>query len=167
MSVVATKIYEDRIVIGADSFLGRGGGTQVKDQTVKLFKSDDNMIVGTVGHADEIALYRLFLKTHRIASPTEEAILENLQEFRGWIYKKTDQFKYELGNSWHLAFSGKAFYVTGLYVREITNYDAIGAGRDFALAALHLGHSVRDAIGVACELSCYCETPAVTLDIPR
>lgn len=35
-------------------------------------------------------------------------------------------------------------------------FHAIGSGRDFAIAALHLGHSAREAVEVACKYDVYC-----------
>jgi ATP-dependent protease HslVU (ClpYQ) peptidase subunit len=54
---------------------------------------------------------------------------------------------------------GKAFFLGGYFVREINDYYAIGAGMDYALAALYLGASVEKAIKTACELSIFCEGP--------
>ena len=40
---------------------------------------------------------------------------------------------------------------------------AIGAGEDYALASLHLGHTAKEAVETACELSVYCERPVKSL----
>ena len=54
----------------------------------------------------------------------------------------------------------KAFKIEwGFGISEIKEFAAIGHGREFALAALHLGQSVHDAIKVACRLDLYCEEP--------
>ena len=58
-----------------------------------------------------------------------------------------------------------AVRVEGFYVKEITDYMAIGAGMDFALAALYLGSSVKDAIKTACHLSILCEEPINLIEI--
>lgn len=44
-------------------------------------------------------------------------------------------------------------------VDEILKYHAIGAGMDYALAALYLGATAVQSIETACELSIYCEYP--------
>ena len=47
-------------------------------------------------------------------------------------------------------------------------FDAIGHGRDFALAALHLGHSAVVAVQVACALNntCGLGVDTLTLELP-
>jgi hypothetical protein len=45
-----------------------------------------------------------------------------------------------------------------MFVHEVFDFISIGAGEDFANAALYLGHTPKEAVKVACELSCYvCE----------
>lgn len=48
-----------------------------------------------------------------------------------------------------------------MFVCQIKDYVAIGAGDDFATAALYLGHTPREAVEVACNLSCYVAGPIV------
>lgn len=42
---------------------------------------------------------------------------------------------------------------------------AMGHGRDFALAAMHLGHDARKAVEVACELDAFCGNGIDTLTL--
>lgn len=44
---------------------------------------------------------------------------------------------------------------------ELFDYGAIGAGEDFATAALYLGHHPKEAVKVACDLSCYVCEPII------
>lgn len=62
-------------------------------------------------------------------------------------------------NDFIVLWKRKAFWLSGTFVKEIKKYQAIGAGMDFALAALHLGHSAKEACEIACELSVFCEKP--------
>ncbi len=59
------------------------------------------------------------------------------------------------------------FEIESFFVQEITDFAAIGAGRDFALAALHLGHDARKAVEVACKLSVYCEVPVKAYEVSK
>ena len=43
---------------------------------------------------------------------------------------------------------------------------AMGHGRDFALAAMHLGKSAREAVEVACALDVFCGNGIDTLELP-
>lgn len=48
------------------------------------------------------------------------------------------------------------FYKVGpMLVRLERRFHAVGSGRDYAVAAMHLGLSAKDAVKVACELDCY------------
>ena len=44
-------------------------------------------------------------------------------------------------------------------------FDAIGCGRDYALAAMHLGHDARHAVEVACALDVNCGKGIDTLSL--
>jgi len=155
MSVVAVRIEKDKITIGADSILV-SGYTQEKDKLAKLFQNEW-MVVGDVGDAQEGALFQIFSKTRKPRESSVEAITEYMFDFFQWNKEKTENN--ELSNSYIIIFDRKAFLVEGFYVKEIKDYAAIGAGMDFALAALYLGSSVNDAIKTACHLSILCEEP--------
>ena len=70
-------------------------------------------------------------------------------------------------NQYIMAYAGHLFQIEPLFTFEIKDYAAIGAGEDFATAALYLGHSPEDAAKVACELSCYVAEPVVRFEMPR
>ena len=155
MSVVAVRIEKNKIVIGADSILV-SGYTQEKDKLAKLFQNEW-MVVGDVGDAQEGALFQIFSKTRKPRESSVEAITEYMFDFFQWNKEKTESN--ELNNSYIIIFEGKAFLVEGFYVKEVKDYAAIGAGMDFALAALYMGSSVHDSIKTACHLSILCEEP--------
>lgn len=46
-----------------------------------------------------------------------------------------------------------------------SEFYAMGHGRDFALAAMHLGHDARKAVEVACELDAFCGCGIDTLTL--
>lgn len=50
-------------------------------------------------------------------------------------------------------------------IRIEDKFHAIGSGRDFALAALHLGHTAREAVEVACKYDVYCGKGIETLEL--
>lgn len=55
--------------------------------------------------------------------------------------------------------------LNGLFVNKVKNYDAIGAGMDFANAALYLGHNPKEAVEVACKLSCFVSEPIIEHEV--
>ena len=165
MSVVACRINGDGIELSADSICVQGY-TQEKTsgKFAKLFEVAD-MVIGGVGLASENVLMQVFALTHKPASPTEADMVVFLSEFSAWKKARTDKFDME--NDFIFAFEGKAFRTNGFSIKEVMDYTAIGAGMDFALAALYLEHGTVKAVETACELSVYCERPVITKRVQR
>ena len=163
MSVVAVKVTKNKITIGADSILV-SGWTQEKDKLAKLNKAN-GMIIGDVGDAEEGALFLLFCKTRKPREASVDAIVEFMSEFQDWMNNKTGESK--LSNQYILIIEKKAFMIEGFFIKEVTDYTAIGAGADFALSALYLGNSVKDSIKAACHLSVYCEEPINIIEVEK
>ncbi len=163
MSVVAVKVEKDKITIGADSILV-SGWTQEKDKLAKLNKVND-MIIGDVGDAQEGALFLMYCKTRKPREASVEALVEFMSEFQDWMSKKVDVTKLE--NQYVIILDGKAFMMEGFFIKEVTDYTAIGAGMDYSLAALYLGNSVKESIKAACHLSIYCEEPINIMEIKK
>ena len=67
-------------------------------------------------------------------------------------------------NDYILAFEGKAFFIQSLFVHEIEDYAAIGAGYPFAITALHLGKSPVEAVDVTCKI-CYLVSEPIVEEI--
>jgi len=163
MSVVAVKVTKDKITIGADSILV-SGWTREKDKLAKLNKAN-GMIIGDVGDAEEGALFLLFCKTRKPREASVDAIVEFMSEFQDWMNNKTGESK--LSNQYILIIEKKAFMIEGFFIKEVTDYTAIGAGMDFALSALYLGNSVKESIKAACHLSVYCEEPINIIEVEK
>lgn len=165
MSIVCCKVEKDTIVIASDSIAVRGY-TQSKGDNgsqSKLFKVN-GMVIGGVGMAEETSLLRIFAQTRKPKGPSEDDLLVFMSEFAGWKNKKTGTYK--LSNVYIICYSGTVFSAEGFYIEEITGYQAIGAGMDYALAAMYLGGTVEKAVETACELSVYCEKPIIKYEIP-
>ena len=163
MSVVAVKVTKNKITIGADSILV-SGWTQEKDKLAKLNKAN-GMIIGDVGDAEEGALFLLFCKTRKPRESSVDALVEFMSEFQDWMNNKTGESK--LSNQYILIIEKKAFMIEGFFIKEVTDYTAIGAGMDFALSALYLGNSVKESIKAACHLSVYCEEPINIIEVEK
>jgi hypothetical protein len=54
-----------------------------------------------------------------------------------------------------------------MFINEIKDFAAVGAGEDFANAALYLGHSPEEAVKVACELCCFVSEPIIKYKMKR
>jgi ATP-dependent protease HslVU (ClpYQ) peptidase subunit len=157
MSIVACRILEDGYEIAADSITVRGS-TQTKNNINRSKLVEVNgMVIGSVGSAEESSLLQLFAKTHHPSTATEEGLLEFWNEFSEWKQKRTDRGN--IDNRYFIGLEGVVFYVEHWLIASVSSYEAIGAGMDFALAALHLGHTAEEAVATAIELSIYCEPP--------
>jgi ATP-dependent protease HslVU (ClpYQ) peptidase subunit len=165
MSIVCCRVTPYEISIASDSIVVRGY-TQGKDKNkfAKLFKVND-LIIGSVGYAEESSLFRIYCSTRQPASISENDILIFISEFAQW--KKERTTIYSIENSYIIIFNNKAFHIEGFFVNEILDYEAIGAGMDFALATLYLGHDVEKAVETACELSVFCEKPIIKYTITQ
>lgn len=62
-------------------------------------------------------------------------------------------------SSFIIVYKDKIFEVFGFSIIEITDYVAIGSGFEMATAALYLGHSPKEAVKVACDLTNYVGEP--------
>lgn len=162
MSVVAVKVYDDKIQIAADSIVCRGDSKKTDGNFAKLVKVND-IIIGSVGTANEASLMWLYAETHKPLNASEKEILTFITEFSRW---KSDLTKsLNVDNEYVIVFDGHVFNVEGMFVYEIKNYNAIGAGMDFANAALYLGHSPKESVKVACALSCYVAEPIIEYEV--
>ena len=158
MTVIVCKINKDGYEIASDSITIRDWTQSKSNNTTfsKLFEIN-NLVIGSTGTMMEVSLFKLFCITHRPSTANETAILEFLSEFSEWKNKKIGEKGIE--NSYFLGIDGSVFGIEEWLVEEIITYSAIGAGMDFALSALYLGHSVDKAVQTAIELSIYCEGP--------
>jgi hypothetical protein len=163
MSVIAGMVNDEHIVLASDSILVRGW-TQEKPKVGKLWQ-ENGVCVASCGLARDEAMLRIFCKRNHPPEATEYGIVEFFGDFVEWAKKRDSGFS--LDSSMLVAFGGKLFRMENFFVCEVETFAADGAGMDFALAALHLGKSPREAVEVACELSVYCELPVHEIVLRR
>lgn len=151
MSVVACKIYKDKIEMASDSIAVKGWTkiNNAQNKIVKLMKYND-MIIGGCGNSDEISLLFHYMKTHTIEDMDEKGVLDFIIEFRRWKNDLTGDNN--LRNPYIIAYKGKAFAIEGMLVFPIDDFYTIGAGEDYASGALYMGASPKEAVKAACEL---------------
>ncbi|WP_107357265.1 hypothetical protein [Rhodopseudomonas palustris] len=157
MSVVAVKktgrgVFE----IAADSIRISGWQTQEKDKNAKLYDLGD-VVFGTAGTCSVAGIFREFVENHKPKTNNEYGWTNLFAEFAKYMKEISSDLKQE--NAFLIVYRKRCWLVSGFYVREIKDFYAVGAGADFALAALHLGHGARRAVEIACDLSVYCERP--------
>ena len=163
MSVIAAKVYPEKIVMAADSILVRGWSK--RNANFAKINEINGMIVGGTGTAQEQSMMWHYMATHKPASATEKSVLEFIIEFSRW--KKDLTGDSSIYNTYLLAYDRQLFEIVNMFVHEITDFCAVGAGEDFSNAALYLGHTPAEAVKVACDLCCLVSEPIVEYSMPR
>lgn len=163
MSVIAAKVYEKRITMAADAILVKGSSKR-NNNFAKIARIND-MVVGGTGLAEELSLMWHYMATHKPAAATEKDILAFIVEFSQW--KGNVGARGSIENSYLLVYEGHLYEIEHMFVHEIKDYVAIGAGEDFANAALYLGHTPSEAVKVACDLSCYVCEPITVFETEK
>lgn len=164
MSVVAARVYKDKIVMAADSIVVRGWSKRTDHDIVKI-NEINGMIVGSTGYAQELSLMWQYMATHKPATATEKDVLAFVVEFSKW--KRDLIGNGSVDNTYLMAYDGHLFQVEDMLVYEVSEWSAVGAGEDFANAVLYLGNSPRDAVKVACELSCLVAEPIIEYSMQK
>ena len=166
MSVVVARVYEDKIEMAADSICVRGWSRVDGDMKncVKMLKHN-NMILGGCGYAEETSIFFHYIKTHTIEVMDEKGVLDFVIEFKRWKkdFIGCDDFE----NSYLIAYKGKCFYIKSMFVHEISDSCAIGAGEDYARGALYMGATPAEAVKAACALCVYVSEPIMVESIPK
>ena len=159
MSVVSAKVYNDKIVMAADSQVTRYG--QYKDTTGNFSKLQrvNDVIIGVSGNVEECSFLWHYMGTHKPAGNSVKDILDYMIEFSRW--KKELTGSSSVNNTCLIAFGGKLFVVYGITVMEVKDFDSVGCGYMYANAAMHLGHTPREAVKVACDLDCFVGEPII------
>jgi hypothetical protein len=164
MSVVAARVYKDKIVMAADSIVVRGWSKRTDHDIVKI-NEINGMIVGSTGYAQELSLMWQYMTTHKPAAATEKDVLAFVVEFSRW--KRDLIGNGSVDNTYLMAYDGHLFQIQNMLVYEVSEWSAVGAGEDFANAVLYLGNSPRDAVKVACELSCFVAEPIIEYSMQK
>jgi hypothetical protein len=164
MSVVAARVYKDKIVMAADSIVVRGWSKRTDHDIVKI-NEINGMIVGSTGYAQELSLMWQYMTTHKPAAATEKDVLAFVVEFSRW--KRELIGNGSVDNTYLMAYDGHLFQIEDMLVYEVSEWSAVGAGEDFANAVLYLGNSPRDAVKVACELSCFVAEPIIEYSMQK
>lgn len=161
MSVVAARIYPDGFEIASDSIKVRWSTqTTTNSKFTKLWEAGP-LVIGTVGDCQEAALMRLFSDNHQPETADERGMVNFMAEFAVWKKARSEAFKLE--NAYLIGNGRRVFHVAGLFVEEVLTCESIGAGMDYALAAMHCGAGVVQAVQAAIELSVYCAAPVVAV----
>ena len=134
MSVIAAKVYENSIMIAADSIIMKDD--LKKTNFLKLRHYVYNEIVcGGCGSAEELSLFFEYMsKLQKQINVNTQTILDLLYDFSK--YKEHYVGNSEIENCYLIIINGQLFEIDGFFVQKIEDYTAIGEGEPYALTAL-------------------------------
>jgi len=164
MTVLAAKIYNDRIQISCDSMVSRGWHKKTTGYPDKIIEGSD-FIAGVCGDATAMSLLIMYSKNHPVGVGGLDRIVEWCSEFLEFVKKKT--------NNWGIDSSLILVHKSGLFMIEdwipmqINDWCAHGSGYKHAEAALFLGHDTDKAVDVAINLAYGCGGKIITRSINR
>lgn len=148
-----TVIAWDGKTMAADKRTNWGGlgSITVKIHRVYRAQSDDYVLAGCAGNTAQIAELLYWLSAG--AKPeTFPAAQRDLKECVSMLMVLPDGTLCQYEN-------------TAFPIPILDKQWAIGSGRDFALAAMHLGRTAAEAVGVACHFDSYCGNGIDTLEL--
>lgn len=163
VSVIAAKVYDDKIIMAADSIITKGSSKR-NTNFVKISEIN-SMIIGGTGTCEEMSLMLHYAQTHKPASCSEKDVLTFVVEFAKWKNELVGNSY--IDNGYLLIYQGHLFSIERMFVTEVFDFMAIGAGANFAEAALYLNHEPKEAVKVACELSCYVSEPIIEYSMSK
>lgn len=163
MTVIAARKVDGNIHFAADQQTTAGwrkvGGKEI--ELGKLF-AVNGMVIGSAGYRSTALMFAHFARNHAPADATEIDVANFVIEFVEWMVKRTPKF--EMENTFLIGFNGELFRVYDTFsVFRVPEFASIGSGQDFALAAMHLGHSPKEAAKVAAKLDLHCSGKIDTL----
>jgi ATP-dependent protease HslVU (ClpYQ) peptidase subunit len=171
MTVIAVKVYDDKIVMGADSMVS----TDVKGYTSnyndkKIHKINNEFAFGGSGDRSNLSLFNYFARTHSPRESDELSMYEYMMEFQDWAENRgvSRQYLREDGKIYIIiVFKGKIFVCYSDCLWEKTDFATLGSGGSIAYTALHLGCSVERAVQVAIELEHHCGGDIQIIEMER
>ena len=86
MSVIAAKVYNDKVVMAADSIIVTGWSK--RNNNFSKIVEINNMIMGSTGYCQECSIMWHYMQTHKPASSLEKDILASLKS-NNYDFNKT------------------------------------------------------------------------------
>ena len=154
MSVVVATVRPNKITIAADSGCYLGWSiTPTRNMKISKLEKVNGMILGGVGFAEENQLFFDYMKTHILDVVDPEHIRTFIKEFAN--YKAELGLDKTINNEYLLAAKGKCYCIQGMFVSEVLDSWAIGAGADYANGALYMNATAEKAVEAAIALCAF------------
>lgn len=180
MSIIAAKIQEDKIIIGADTQTTRGGYLKLlntpKNGHGKLYCIDDIIVIGVAGDAATMEFFRRFLKDTkklRKVGFNDSDFAELMMSFNEKLQEDSDEKLNIKHNSFLFSYNGKCYQFAAWHIFEVQEFTAIGSGSEIAFAAYEtqklygLEFSMENVLRAACHIDLYCHEPVIIYEMDK
>lgn len=140
-----TTIAWDGKTLASDTLAVSGG--YVKRRVQKIFRLDNGDLFAAAGGYDELLSAYRYLNTSEDMKPT-------LEDFVGLLIRAVD---------------GKAYRLEAAMVPSpiLEPFHALGSGRDFAMMAMHLGKTAREAVELAMLFDAHTGGVIESMELPE
>ena len=173
MSVVIVKIYDDKIIVAADSqgTLETENIDHEEGNIKKLVRIDD-VVIGAVGDLYEAQRLFHYFKTEHPQLLSQDDLQQFIYSFieykkRGYGFfdriKKRLVFKPKLESSYIFIFNNQCYVIEETVIFEVSHMYAIGSGWREAYAALRAGMTPKEAVNMVCQYNTTVSLPVVNV----
>lgn len=175
MSVIACRVTPDAIVVAADSLITNGCMRRSRIDA-KLFV-EKGMIIGAAGDLEIAQLFRYFIRNMEIEWEYTEGGVDIRDELfasytafvmhmdnLGMNLRHEDDEPY---NEFMIIAKGRAFFMHGYDIREVSDYDAIGCGGMQAVPLLEMGISPVKTVAAVIKYNIHCGFPIVQYEYDK
>jgi ATP-dependent protease HslVU (ClpYQ) peptidase subunit len=169
MSVIAVKVYDNKIEIAADSrtTYGKFANTPQQQLDNKLFKIKD-IVIGMAGYSKTQTLFQTFLESYEPIIGSIAEIYTALKEFRKWREEICGDEKDDEKAMYAILISeGKAYIIEDYAISEVVGFAAVGSGMTEALVAFDFGATPKEAVVAAVNHNIYCSEPIIEFIVKK
>lgn len=173
MSVVVAKVYDDKIVVAADSH----GSVDLEnidheEGNIKKLMQINDVIIGAAGDLYEVQRLFHYFKIEHPQLLTQDDLQKFIYDFieykkRGYglfdRIKKRLVFNPKLESSYIFVFNNQCYVVEGTIVFQVSKSYAIGSGWREAYAALRAGMTPKEAVDMVCKYNVTVSPPIVSI----
>lgn len=174
MSIVIARNDSDQITMCCDTQVsfGEDGKNNVYD--CKIFKINDNLLIGAAGSAHIISLFRGFIEIENFPDSEKRSdIILFFERFHNWSRERLEGFNESIANivsiEYLIASNGKLWEFTNFYLRKAETKEllAIGSGSSQAFACSELTDSLQEIVKAVCKHNIYCSEPIEVFEINK
>lgn len=176
MSIIAFKVFEDKIQVAAD---GRclSDDKIVSEHYTKIYKISDSLIIGVTGLADTTGIFKKFVEANRTVFEKLDNVTDTLPLFKRFRDYVTDNYgfnEHSVKGFGGFFFTNKNFHATIYYneeyhypysTQECINQGAFGSSGIYTTALIDSGMELEEAIKRSAEKYTSINGNVTTLEI--